>query len=125
MSVAAVSALFHEKQLLRTCRTVAWKKGESGNPAGRQAGIRSKITHAFLKDLEADWRAHGVEAIAAGRDRDPIGYVKVVASLLPKQIEAEVKHSLADFLRALDKPDAADMAGEPADLRDTSPAGHA
>jgi hypothetical protein len=104
---------------------VPWKKGESGNPQGRQVGVRSKITNAFLKDLEADWRQYGVGAIAAGREKDPIGYVKVVAALLPKQIEAEVKHSLADFLRSLDQPDAADVAPEPADIRTASTQGNA
>lgn len=102
-----------------------WKKGETGNPNGRPRGLRDTITHAFLRDMEADWRESGKDAIAKARDKDPTGYLKVVASLLPKQIEAEVKHSLADFLRALDKPNAAEVAGEPANLRDRSPEGHA
>jgi len=102
-----------------------FKKGQSGNPAGPKAGYRQTLTNAFLKDMEADWRQHGADAIRASRENDPTGFLRVVAALVPKQIEAEVKHSFADYLRALDQPDATALADDPAGLREGSVAGHA
>lgn len=62
-----------------------FKPGQSGN-SGR-TGARNKIQTAFLIALQKDFDAHGVDAIARARAEDPMGYVKVVASLLPKQVE--------------------------------------
>ena len=67
-----------------------WKPGESGNPAGRPKGSRNKLSEEFVTELYADWREHGSEAIKSVRETRPDVYVKVVASLLPRQIEAEV-----------------------------------
>lgn len=42
---------------------------------------------AFVDALLADWQTNGVQAIIDMRDEKPADYVKVVASLLPKEIE--------------------------------------
>jgi hypothetical protein len=36
-----------------------------------------------------DFNTHGVATIARARDEDPIGYIKVVSGLLPKQLTDE------------------------------------
>jgi hypothetical protein len=41
----------------------------------------------FLTALAEDFEEHGKEAIAACRENTPAAYVKVVAALLPKQLE--------------------------------------
>lgn len=64
-----------------------FKPGKSGNPGGRATGTRLALNGAFLKALSADFDKHGTKAIEDARAQDPIGYVKVVASILPKQIE--------------------------------------
>jgi len=66
-----------------------FKPGQSGNPAGRPKGARSKLGEAFIDALLADWKVNGVEALVAMREEKPADYVKVVASLLPKEITGE------------------------------------
>lgn len=72
-----------------------FKKGETGNPGGKPVGARNELSAAFLKDLLADWKASGAEAISVLRAEKPDVYVKVVAELLPKQEEqtVNVQHS--------------------------------
>ena len=66
-----------------------WKPGQSGNPAGRPKGSRNKLEESFLSDLLTDWEGHGAEAIAAAREEDPVSYVKIAASLMPKQVDTD------------------------------------
>lgn len=66
----------------------AWQPGQSGNPAGRPKGSRHKLGEDFLKALLADFDENGIQAIKDMRDKNPADYVKVVASILPKEIEA-------------------------------------
>ena len=61
--------------------------GTSGNPGGRATGTRLRLNAAFLKALAEDFQVHGVDAIEKAREVDPMGYVKVMATLLPKQVE--------------------------------------
>jgi hypothetical protein len=60
-----------------------------GNP-GRPKGSRNKLGEAFLEKLLEDFAEHGVEAIAACRTNSPETYVRVIAGILPKEIQAEV-----------------------------------
>jgi hypothetical protein len=54
---------------------------------GRPRGARNKLARRFLEELMADWEANGAAAIKIARKEDPIAYVKVVASLVPKELE--------------------------------------
>lgn len=64
-----------------------FKPGQSGNPGGKPRGSRNRLTTKFLFELCADFEAHGAQAIIDARTSDPLGYVKLVGSLLPKQVE--------------------------------------
>src|SRR5215471_16412567 len=53
---------------------------------GRPPGVRNRFSHAFLTDLLADWQANGPAAIKTVRMRDPSTYLRVAASILPKEL---------------------------------------
>lgn len=55
---------------------------------GRPKGARSKLGEAFLESMYADFQKHGVSVIEAVRTEKPDQYLKVVASILPKEIDA-------------------------------------
>jgi len=60
--------------------------GQSGNPAGKPKGARTKLGEAFIDALLADWKENGIKAIIDMRDEKPADYVKIIASLMPKEI---------------------------------------
>lgn len=60
-----------------------------GNP-GRPKGARNKLGEQFLEDLYADWKAHGVATLETVRLEKPDQYLKVVASILPKDLNVNI-----------------------------------
>lgn len=73
-----------------------WKPGNSGNPRGSTTGQRRKLAHDFVADLYESWKSLGKPAIVAMAWTDPGAYVRVVASLMPKEIEATVTVQVAE-----------------------------
>lgn len=57
---------------------------------GRPVGARNKLGEAFVADMLADWREHGAATIVKVRDEKPDQYLKVVASILPKELNLRV-----------------------------------
>jgi hypothetical protein len=99
-----------------------FQPGQSGNPGGKAKNARNRLTNGFLTRLADDFEAHGADAIVAAREKDPVGYIKAIASLMPKQVEqsqplddltdAELVAGIA-LLRARLTGDAGEGAGAP------------
>lgn len=57
---------------------------------GRPKGSRNKLGEQFLTDMLADWEENGPAAIKAVREEKPDAYLKVVASILPRELNVRV-----------------------------------
>ena len=68
---------------------------KAGNP-GRPKGSRNKLGEAFISALHDDFEQHGVSVIETVRIEKPDQYMKVVASLLPKEFKIETVSELTD-----------------------------
>jgi hypothetical protein len=64
-----------------------FKPSVSGNPGGKPKASRNRLQGKFLSALADDFDKHGIRAIRRARLRDPMGYVKAIAALMPKQVE--------------------------------------
>ena len=62
-----------------------WQPGQNGNPAGRTKGSKQAFSEAVVRDLMADWREHGVDAIQRVRESNRAVYLQTVARLIPKR----------------------------------------
>ncbi|MDX0227171.1 DUF5681 domain-containing protein [Sinorhizobium meliloti] len=86
-----------------------FKPGQSGNPQGRPKGSRNKLGEQFINDLYEDWQQHGVVTLARVREEKPDQYLKVVASILPKDLNVNINSTddltdeqLIERIRSLD-----------------------
>lgn len=89
---------------------MVWQKGESGNPGGSVKGAkknRSALANKFFRALLADFEEHGVKAIEMVRTTDAPAYLRVLASVMPKELEINnetrelTDEQLADIITAL------------------------
>jgi len=65
-----------------------FKPGQSGNPGGRPKGSRNKLSEEFFRDLCDAWQAFGKPALETMAMLYPVEFVRLVASLIPKEPEA-------------------------------------
>ncbi|ASK88471.1 hypothetical protein [Sphingorhabdus sp. SMR4y] len=67
-----------------------------GNP-GRPKGARNKLGEAFIAALHDDFTEHGVAVIQTVRADKPDQYLKVIASLLPKEMNLNVTDTYSEM----------------------------
>ena len=67
-----------------------FKPGQSGNPKGRPKGSRNKLSEDFFRDLCEAWQAFGKPALETMAMLYPVEFVRLVASLMPKEPEATI-----------------------------------
>mgnify|MGYP001438256278 CR=1 FL=1 len=56
------------------------------NGGGRKRGSRNRLTETFIAAIETDCAEHGPEALAKLRNDDPAAYLRIVASLVPRDL---------------------------------------
>jgi len=78
-----------------------WTEGKSGNPNGRPKGSRNKFAENFIADFLADWEKNGPKALRNARRSDPAAYLRVAASIIPK--EFNINDTTNNLDRFLDK----------------------
>lgn len=76
-----------------------WQPGQSGNPAGRPKGARSKLGEDFLEALLDDFRDNGAEAIRLMRAEKPNEYARMIAGILPKELDANVTEDVSPEMK--------------------------
>jgi len=54
---------------------------------GRKTGSRAKLAKRFFEDTYAAWEEQGESALARAAFHDPMGFVSMVARLMPQKIE--------------------------------------
>ena len=80
-----------------------WKPGQSGNPKGKPKGSRHKLGEAFIEAMHDDFLTNGKEVIEKVRLEKPDQYLKVIASILPKELNVKTG--------ALDELEDSELAG--------------
>ena len=70
-----------------------------GHPSrgGRRKGSRDRIATALLEALAEDFEKHGAQAVKIARVERPVEYLRVIASLLPKELEITTNNSLREL----------------------------
>ena len=56
---------------------------------GHKPDARKRATAKFLEVLADDFETNGKEAVERAREKDPIGYLRAIAALLPKDVTVE------------------------------------
>jgi len=63
-----------------------FEKGR-GKTGGRAKGAKNRLSSAFLTALAEDFEKHGVDALKITRMEKPVEYIRIVAGLMPKELE--------------------------------------
>ncbi len=74
-----------------------FETGHKSISPGRPLGSRSKLTTAFLDDLRDTWAEHGKAALRACAVDEPAQFVRVVASLLPRELDIAATIDVSEF----------------------------
>jgi hypothetical protein len=82
--LADVAALAEPQPLEQRDAQGRFLSGNNGG--GRKRGSRNKLTETFIAAVETDFAEYGPEALAKLRNDDPAAYLRIVASLVPRDL---------------------------------------
>jgi len=68
---------------------------------GRPTGARDRLRNNFISVLADDFKENGIEALKSMRANDPSGYIRAIASLMPK--EMDVSHKVSPLEQLTDE----------------------
>jgi hypothetical protein len=74
-----------------------FQPGNRANPLGRPLGARSRLNERFLETLHEAWEADGKAAVEWVAKNDRALFVQICASLVPRNIKAEVQETRAIY----------------------------
>jgi hypothetical protein len=80
------------------------------NGGGRPKGSRNKLAEAFIADLASQWETSGRKALARVAESDPVQFTKIVASVLPSRIDAQLNIDIGLFAEVRDFREAFKLA---------------
>jgi hypothetical protein len=69
---------------------------------GRKLGSRNKLATEFIDALYADFQKNGIRAISKVAKEQPHQYLKIIAAILPKELEIAVHLNSNLFQEAQD-----------------------
>lgn len=77
-------------EIVRDAETGRFLPGTTGKLGGRPKGARAKLGEQFLSALQQDFEANGVAAIETVRAERPQDYLKIIASLMPRDLNLNI-----------------------------------
>jgi hypothetical protein len=94
--------------------------GRQGGP-GRPVGSRNRLSEKFLSDLQKVWLKKGANALDKVANENPEILVRVVASILPRQLDATLDMNVNLFAKARTRLEAYRMARDFIGAEDEEP----
>lgn len=67
---------------------------------GRPKGSRNKLGERFLEDLHTKWKKHGRDVLERVIKDDPAAFLRTVAMVLPKELDATLNVNVGLFTEA-------------------------
>jgi len=77
---------------------------------GRPLGSRNKLSERFLADLHAEWERSGTVVLQRVAKNDPTSFMKVVAGILPKELDTTLNLNVGLFAEIRDFSEAFKLA---------------